>query len=166
MKGLLALLCLLPLLAVAQSRYKTPPKPTLKPIQLDVREIGGTNYQLHMLRAWINGSITNEHQPLIHWRELRGEVAQLYSDGVLLRRYMPPYLSGREIRADYGDGRELFFLVRYPNATNLVEGNKVKVLAMRNGSHTVTNATGGRHVVAKFDYGKPVSPATNAPAKK
>ena len=71
MKKLFFLLLSLPLLAAAQSKQKTAYKATVIPapkfssIQPDVREIGGTNYQVHMLEHWLVNTLTNA-RPLVN----------------------------------------------------------------------------------------------------
>jgi hypothetical protein len=167
--------------------YTTPPKPTLKPVRSDVREIGGTNYNVHVLEHWLVNNLTNA-QPLVDWRELKAEVVQVTADGLLLERTVEPrkpepvlgaltsaggstggrdnsYLFWRPngTPQDFGD---LFFLVHHPDNGKLVEGTAVRALAMRVGNYKFKDTKGAERTIAKFDFGKPVTPATNAPARK
>ncbi len=122
-----------------------------KPIAPDIRQVGGTNYHVHILAAW-HGAMGK--QPLSEWREISGRVLRIVDGGVFVH-WRVMQIHGRDEEEYY---EQVAFIKNWPKQKNAVDEMPFHEFVMRTGTHEYTTTSHSRATVEAFDYGIPASP--------
>jgi hypothetical protein len=144
------------------------PRRAPRPAQVDCREIGGTNYNVGHLAAWIgtvNSLSDMRHRPMTNWFRIDGVIRGVTDAGLVVSINRGPGTYPNKWAAFIAvppDGD--YLVVRHPRQLDLAEGERVSCFAMRG---AVTRLAGWGSL-RTFDFGKPTNspsgpPGVNAP---
>jgi len=117
---------------------------SLQPIY-DWMELPHSDRTVRPMQEWIG-------EPAYRMYNLLFRVEQVLPDGLLLSS-SGEYLRGIE-RADF-DSHNPIFLKNYPYKNLLVDGQIIRLLAIKIGNHQYTATDGAVRTVALYDYGVP-----------
>jgi hypothetical protein len=137
-----------------------------------VRKVGDKIYSLQPIYEWLKLPISDRTpRPMPEWvgvgsghsYALDYRVEEIVPEGLMLRSSGERFVSESvSERADY-DSHEMILLKNYPYKNSVVDGQKIKFLAIRTGNFQFTDTSGGISTIAAYDYGTPYIPPSPTP---
>jgi hypothetical protein len=106
------------------------------------RKIDDVSYDLTGRFQWDVVNLTNYEAipPHQEWKEFRGNVIQITSDGILFSK-------------EIADERETVFIKNFPKNIPLVDGEQLAVYAMPSGRYSYISTLGANKTIYAYDYG-------------